>query len=471
MKILLINPPSENEIIGNNPSIIEEERGYNPPLGLLYIAAYLEKHTAHQVRILDTQVEKISYADLPKIIDNLSPDVVGITTMTLTLIDVLKTAQLVQATNKKIKVVLGGPHVHIFPNETINQPGVDFLVIGEGEISFKELVENINDKNKLKSVEGLVFKDNGNIINTGKRNLIENLDELPFPARHLTQYMNYSSLLAKRAPITTMFTSRGCPYGCSFCDRPHLGKKFRWRSAQNIVDEMETCIGLGIREFLIYDDTFTVKHQRVHDICDEIIRRKLDIGWDIRTRVDNIDRKMLEKLKQANCERIHYGVEAGTDRIIKQLNKGITIEAVSKAFKATNDVGISTLAYFMIGNPTETKEDILTTFRFMKKLKPDYVHMTILTPFPATRIYIEGLKAKVFVKDYWREFARHPTPDFRPPHWDVILSKKQLEKLLIHGYKHFYLQPRYIFKRIMDLNGFVEFKKKAKAGLKVLFMR
>ena len=410
MNILLINPPSENEIIGNNPTIIEEERGYNPPLGLLYIAAYIEKH--HPVQILDTQVEKISYSVLPQIISDQKPDIVGITAMTLTMLDVLKTIQIVKSTNEKIKIVLGGPHVHIFPDETIVQPGVDFLVLGEGEIAFKELVDNIHNKETLKTIKGLVFKDNGVIVNTGTRDLIGNLDTLPFPARHLTQYMKYSSLLAKRAPITTMFTSRGCPYGCSFCDRPHLGKKFRWRSAKNVVDEMESCINMGIHEFFLYDDTFTVKHQRVHDICDEIIRRKLNIGWDIRTRVDNVDKEMLKKLKQANCERIHYGVEAGTDRVINVLNKGINIELVLKVFKMTQEAGISTLAYFMIGNPTETKEDIMTTFTFMKKLNPDYVHITILTPFPATKIYLDGLKNKISLTEKY-----------------IAIKKKEYEKL------------------------------------------
>lgn len=471
MNILLINPPAENEILGNNPSIIEEERGYNPPLGLLYVAAYIEKYTTHLVQILDTQVEKISYEDLPSIINEKKPDVVGITAMTLTMLDVLQTVQVVKDTDEQIIVVLGGPHVHIFPEETIVQPGIDFLVLGEGEITFKELLDNIHDKAILKTLKGIVFQENGMIFNTGPRELIKDLDILPFPARHLTQYMKYSSLLAVRKPITTMFTSRGCPYGCSFCDRPHLGKKFRWRSAKNVVDEMESCVKMGIREFLIYDDTFTVKHERVYEICDEIIKRNLIIGWDIRTRVDNVDKKMLQKLKEANCERIHYGVEAGTDRVIKVLNKGINTQTVSNVFKMTKEAGISTLAYFMIGNPTETKKEIMSTFKFMKKLDPDYVHMTILTPFPATKIYLDGLENKVFKRDFWRDFARNPAPGFKPPHWDKIFSKEELDKLLVYGYQSYYIRPKYIFKRLISLKNIDEFRKKVKAGLKVLFMR
>jgi len=151
MKILLINPPSENELLGNNPSIIEEERGYNPPLGILYIAGYLEKYTNFNVNVLDTQAKEIGYDRLKGIILSKLPDVVGITAMTFTLIDVIKVINLVKSVHPTAKIVLGGPHVHIYPEETIDIPGVDFLVLGEGEITFKELAENIDDKARLRN--------------------------------------------------------------------------------------------------------------------------------------------------------------------------------------------------------------------------------------------------------------------------------------------------------------------------------
>jgi len=470
MNILLINPPAENEIIGNNPSIIEEERGYNPPLGLLYIAAYLEKHTQHKVEILDTQVEEIAYNRLKDIIAKKNPDLVGITAMTFTLLDVIKTAQIVKSIDRDIKVVLGGPHIHIYPNETIEIPDVDYLVLGEGETTFTELVKNITDIDKLKGIKGLVFKDNGITVNTGIKPFIDNLDELPFPARHLTPYRKYSSLLAKRSPITTMFTSRGCPYRCTFCDRPHLGKAFRARSAKNVVDEMAECVNMGIYEFLIYDDTFTIHKQRVVDICDEIITRNLNIGWDIRARVDSVNEEMLQKLQKAGCERIHYGVEAGTEKILKVLNKGITLEQAKRAFEMTKKAGISTLAYFMIGSPTETREDVLQTIEFAKKLPADFVHITILTPFPATSIYREGLAKRVLKRDFWQEFAANPRKNFQPAYWEEILSREELLELLTHAYKSFYTRPTYIIKELMRVRSFGEFSRKVKAGLKVIGM-
>jgi len=471
MKILLINPPAENTLKGNNPPIIDEERGFNPPLGLLYLASYLENFTSHQVEVLDTQVEEMSYGEIASRIREKMPDVIGITAMTFTLIDVLKTAKVAKSISRDIKVVLGGPHVYIYPEETISLQEVDALVLGEGEITFAELVDNIDDIERLKKIKGLVFKSNGQIYHTGLRELMMNLDNLPHPARHLVPYKKYSSLIAKRQPITTMITSRGCPYNCSFCARPHLGKRFRARTAKNVVQEMEECVKLGINEFLIYDDTFSIDRQRVLDICDEIMTKKLDIGWDVRMRVDTVDEEMLKKLKQAHCERIHYGVEAGTEKILKVLKKGIHLDQVKEAFQLTKKIGISTLAYFMIGSPTETKEDILQTIELAKRLNPDFVHITITTPFPATAIYKKGLEDGVIKRDFWREFALAPTENFQPQYFEENLTSSELLELIDYAYKSFYTRPTYIVKELLQVKSFQEFKRKVKAGLKVASRR
>lgn len=471
MKVLLVNPPRENEIIGNNPAIIEEERGHNPPLGLLYLAGYLEAHSDHDVAVIDSQVEELSYDELEGRIADAAPDVVGLTAMTMTLIDVLKTARAVRKARPSAKVVLGGPHVHLFPEETIAFDEVDYLVMGEGEEAFKELLDFIDEPDRLREIAGLVFTENGRVVNTGVRPPIEDLDALAFPARHLVPYKRYSSLLAKGDCVTTVFTSRGCPFKCTFCDRPHLGKRFRARSPGNVVDELAECVEMGIDEFLIYDDTFTVDRARVIAICDEIAGRGLDISFDIRARVDTVNDEMLAKLKAAGCAGIHYGVEAGTEKILKVLNKGIHIEQVDEVFRMTRRHDIPVLAYFMIGSPTETREDVETTFRLMRRLKPDYVHMTVLTPFPGTRVYQMGLESGVIERDVWREFAANPDPAFEPPHWGEHFTRAELNDLLKRGYKSFYLRPSYIAKRLAALRSWGEFRRKFRAGLKVLRMR
>ena len=471
MKILLINPPRLNEIIGNNPSIIEEERGYNPPLGLLYIAGYIKKNSNHEIIIIDAQVERYDYVALKKEIQNCKPDIVGITTMTMTLIDVIKTAQVIKEVDRSINIVLGGPHVNLFPYETIKMPFVDFIVLGEGEEIFLDLVNAIEDNAPLTDITGLVFLDKEHVINTGKREYIKNLDALPYPARHLTPYKKYNSLLSKGGIVTTIFTSRGCPFKCSFCDRPSLGKIFRSRSAQNVVGEIEECVGLGIRDFLFYDDTFTVDRKRVIEICKKLIEKKLKIRWDIRARVDTIDEEMLSYLKQAGCEGIHYGIEAGTEKVLKELNKGITINQVKKTFNLTKKYKIPTLAYFMIGNPNESMEDIESTFRLMRNLDPSYVHITVLTPFPGTKIYENGLKNGIIKRDFWKEFATHPNTNFIPPVWEERFNREELNAILVKGYKKFYIRPKYIFNNLKSIRSIGELKKKSIAGIKVFLMQ
>ncbi|MBA7609981.1 hypothetical protein ES703_17184 [subsurface metagenome] len=376
-------------------------------------------------------------------------------------------ARIVKSVDRGIKIVLGGPHVYIYPEETIRLPEVDYLVLGEGEMPFTEFLQNIDNHSALKEIKGIVFKHNGEIINTGTRELIDDLDTLPLPARHLTKINKYSSLLAKGGLVTTMITSRGCPYRCSFCYRPHLGKRFRARSARNVVDEMEGCLNMGVKEILVYDDTFTIDKQRVINVCNLILERGLNITWDIRTRVDIVDRQMLKSLKSAGCERIHYGIESANPEILKVLQKGVTLPQVESAFEMTKEAGITTLAYFMIGSPTETKEQVLNTINYAKRLEPDYCHFSVLTPFPATPLYKMGIKKGMF-EDYWREFAANPSKDFKTKFWEENLSWDELTQLLEYAYRSFYSRPRYVLKQMRKVHSFGEFARKAKAGLKVL---
>jgi anaerobic magnesium-protoporphyrin IX monomethyl ester cyclase len=472
VKVLLINPPATMTLSGNLPTVVDEERGFNPPLGILYLAAFLRREKVCDVEVIDAQVEELDFPGLKERIRNISPDLVGISAMTFTLLDCIKVARIVKELHPKIPIAWGGSHIHIYADETIKLPEADFCFTGEGEHAFVELLKVLHQPDEWDKIQGLVFRRNGKIVRTPTRKLLANddLDLLPFPARDLVPYRKYSSVMAKRDPITTMFTSRGCPFRCSFCDRPHLGKNFRANSPKYVVDEMELCIDMGIREFLIYDDTFTVDKKRVHAICDEILKRKLDIGWDVRAKVNTIDAELLKHMRAANCERIHYGVEAGTDRIMKVLRKGITTEETRKVFKMTKEAGIDTLAYFMIGSPSETREEIHETFQFMQDLDPDYTHITILTPFPATEIYYQGLSSGLLKEDYWKNFALNPTPEFRPKFWTEIMSERELQELIVEAYRSFYSRPSYILKKMVQLRSFAELRRKVKAGFRILTM-
>ncbi|MBA7503192.1 Anaerobic magnesium-protoporphyrin IX monomethyl ester cyclase [subsurface metagenome] len=470
MKVLLIRPPKLNMISTNVPNVVDEETGCYPSLGLMYIAACVERYTDHQIEILDTQAEKMNYEEMKSEIRKRNPDIVGIQAMTFTLVDVILTAKIVKELDKSIPLILGGPHVNIYPEETISNSEIDFLVLGEGEYVFPDLINALSQRKDLSKIRGIVYKRNKEIINTGKREFITNLDAVPFPAYHLVPYQKYYSVLEKRTPITTMMTSRGCPFKCIFCTRPQLGKIFRYRSAENVVDEMEQCARIGIKEIFLYDDTFTINKQRVIDICNEILRRNLKIMWDIRSRVDTVDEKILKKLKLAGCERIHFGVEAGTQGILNILRKGITLQQAEKAFQWSREVGITTLAYFMIGNPTESRKQILETIKFSVKIKPDYVHIALTTLFPATELYRRGLERKILKHDYWKEFAENPRKDFVPELWEENLTREELVKLSKFAYKSFYMRPMYVLERLFEVKSWQEFKRKGRVGFRLLGM-
>lgn len=452
----------------NVPEFVDTETGLYPPLGLLYVASFAIYNTDYQVEILDTHAEGLTYQQIEERIRKIQPDIVGIQTFTFTLIDVILTAKIVKKVSSEILICLGGPHVNIYPEETINIPEVDFVILGEGEFAFAELLDALYKKGDLSNIKGLLFKRDSKIIKTASRGYIEDLNILPFPNRRLIPYKRYYSLIAKHTPITTMMSSRGCPFRCLFCERPHLGKSFRARSSINVVDEMEEAIGLGIKEFFFYDDTFTVDKRRVIEICNEILKRGLKISWDIRTRIDTVDIDLLKRLKEAGCERIHYGVEAGTERILKILRKEIDLKKAKEIFKITKELGITTLAYFMIGSPSETKEEILRTIDFALKLNPDFVHFSITTPFPGTGLYRLGLESRVLEYDYWKEFSENPETDFTPQVWEENLTKNELLDLLNLAYRRFYIRPQYIIRELMKIKSLSEFRKKLKAGLKVI---
>ncbi|MFQ5647580.1 MAG: B12-binding domain-containing radical SAM protein, partial [bacterium] len=230
MKVLLINPPSRQLLVGNNPKFLDEERGYNPPLGLLYIGTALAREGSHQVRVLDALVEELDYDALRTEIASEKPDVVGITAMSFTLLDVIKVVSLVKKVLPEAVVVLGGPHVYLYPEETLRLEGVDYLIVGEGEFAFLEFMEFLEGKRKRSSVSGLVCQEDGQIKKNAPA-VIENVDEISLPDRTLLPYRKYNSLLFAGTPVTTMFTSRGCPYKCTFCDRPFspVLSGFRWR--------------------------------------------------------------------------------------------------------------------------------------------------------------------------------------------------------------------------------------------------
>jgi len=471
MKVLLIRPPHDHMITTNVPKSVDTETGMYPPLGLLYVAAGLKAWTDAEVELLDTLALHLKQEDIAAHIARSKPDVVGIQAMTFTLIDAIATMRSSKSACPNAHVSLGGPHVNLYPEETLSIEGVDSLVLGEGERAFAEMVNALAEGRDIADVEGVAVMRNGKISTMQARALEANLDSLPHPARDLIETSLYWSVLAKRNPITTAMTSRGCPMKCIFCDRPHLGKTFRYRSARSVVDEMEDCINRGIQEIFLYDDTFTIRRERIFEIRDEIKRHGLDVQWDVRARANNLDAEVVKAMKEAGVTRLHIGVESGSPRILKIMKKGITIEQAHNAFKLCRKFGITSLSYFMLGNPTETREDIEMTMQFIRKCYADYAHIAITTPFPGTELYRMGLEQSLFKRDYWRDFAVNPVEDFQPPAWTENFTQEQLEDMRQQAYRAFYGRPSRLGRQLLAIRSFKEFWTKARVGVRLLFSK
>lgn len=467
MKTLLVNPPTPNIVRAALPPVVEDESGVFPPLGLLYIAAYAEQVDGCTVQVLDCQAEGIGHEDLPRAIGNNAPDVVGIQAMTFTIIDATLVAKAVRRAAPNAFIVFGGPHPTIYPKESAQIPEVDAVIPGEGEYTFPALLRALQAGDDPERVPGVVTKHT--LDRPASYKHIEELDELLMPARHLVDSRKYNSPLVANERVTTMMTSRGCPYTCVFCDRPQMGKRFRFRSAKSVVEEMRYCAeDLGIGEILFYDDTFTVNRERVIEICDLLAEEKWGISWDIRARIETMTPEMIEKLREVGCHRIHYGVESGSPRIQKRLKKNLDIDRVHEVFSQTKKAGIETLGYFMIGCPDEERDDIQKTMDLMLSLPMDYVHIAVFTPYPATAVYHEALAEGVYEKDYWREFALDPQPEFTPRYWNECFEDEELLDIMLDAYRKFYSRPLYIVQRLFKVRSFSELARKAKLGVGLL---
>lgn len=395
IKILLITPDSLPE----SPFYIKTPV---PPIGLMYLAAIVEKE-GHNVKIIDNFLEKNTQIKLSKRILAFNPDIVGISVACTNYFEALKIANLTKNLTDAL-VILGGPHATIRAKKFIQYPDIDVVVLGEGEYTLLEIIQRFENHKSLEGCNGCYCKIDGKIIYNALRGRIEDLDILPLPARHLVRYKYYPrtySFKKIKRPTDTVSTSRGCPFNCNFCSTRELwGKNYKYRSAKNVVDEIETLIrNYGTKGIYFREDNFTLNKKRIIDICDELLKRNIKIEWECSSRVDLIDKKLLKKMHEAGCKFIWFGIESGSLNTLKKLDKGITIEKSREAIKMTREAGIEPGGSFMIGIPGETKQDVLQTYNFIKELALTRTSLAHFLGIPDCKLYRE------IVKNHWYEAA------------------------------------------------------------------
>lgn len=458
MRIALVNQ--------NHAGSLEAKRAYIP-LGLAYIAGSLREEGKHELKVIDAAALDLSNEEVEKRLKEFGADVVGVGAVTDTFEGALNVCRI--AKRLGMKTILGGVHATVLPEESVAFDEVDIVVIGEGEYTLSELFDAMEKKQDFEKVKGIIFKkeirEKIKIIKTAKRERIENLDELPFPARDLFPWELYSSYssLVREVPCMHIMTSRGCPFHCTFCASQNLWKGSVSRTPKNIVDEIEHLIkDYKVKEIYLFDDTFNLDLKRIAEFCDEIIQRKIKLSFRVVARVYPMTKEILQKMKQAGVWCIYYGIESGNQEVLNDIKKGIKLEQVKKTFKMTEEARIRTFGFFMIGLPKDTKETIQETINLALELNPDFVNFAILTIYPGTEVYElaikEGSTERIKPKEIFTpKLYKHP-----------LISQKELEDELSKIYKKFYMRPSYMLRRFFRIRTLTEFKSNVIAGLPFL---
>jgi len=385
MRTLLINPP------------YPFTEWPNMPLGLSYIAAVLEQNGV-EVKVLDLLVSQYSEEKVRRCMAEFSPEVVGITAVTMNYPASSNILKLCKRFDENVITVIGGPHVTFCAEQTLREaPWIDLVVRAQGEYTMLDIVRG----KKPAEIEGVVFRSGDGMVTTADRPWIDNLDELPLPARHLFPLAKYLAFNAGGSLIS----GRGCPFNCIFCAGHRMtGRTVRRRNAKLVVDEMQMVQELGFKEIYVEDDLLTLNHAHVNAICDEILSRNLKIRWNAFSRVDTITRELLKRMKQAGCYGLVYGVESGNQEILDRVKKKITLKKVRQAVALTKETGMSAVTSFILGLPGETQKTMRQSYDLAKSLNAPYC-LHVLSPFPGTEVREKAKEYGITVlTDDWSKY-------------------------------------------------------------------
>lgn len=442
MKILLIYPSYTEQ----TTALTKLFRDKIPPLGLLCIASTLEQ-AGHQVKIIDGEADNLDLKEIGEMAKDYQPQLIGISTTTPFFKKVRQTAKYFKKILPDTPIVLGGPHLASFPKISLEFKEIDYGVVGEGEITVCELARALEKNEDLAQVKGIVYRRDGEIVMTEPRELVDDLDTFPLPAWHLGLTKKYKQILSRKRNFATIISSRGCPFNCIYCDpEGRFGKKFRGRSAQNLLEEMELLHDkFRVKEITFYDDTFTFDRQRIIDLCQKLIVKKWDLIWECRTRVNLVDEELIKLMAKAGCCRIRFGVESGNKKILQVLKKGITKDQAREAFALAKRYGIETFAYFMMGSPEEDEETLQDSIDFAKELNPAYAMFSPTMLFnKGNELFYWAVDRGYIQKDYWDNFVRDKIDNPWPLLETEKLNKETVLKYVNLGYRQFYLRPHSI---------------------------
>jgi len=423
-----------------------------PPLGLAYVAAAIER-TGTRVNLLDAHAFGMDEQTLISRVRDQAPEAVGFSVMSSMFATASRISRALSSLPDRPLVIWGGPHPTVCPEESITRGGADLVVLGEGEMTAAELFPRLREgADAWRGIPGLAFACGAKIERTRPRELIADMDSLPYPAYPLLPMERYSTLHTGTKRSCNVLTSRGCPGKCIFCSRHIFGRTTRFRSIGNVLSEIEMLLSdYRMEEISIIDDAFTEDRQRVLRFCEEIGRRRLKFPWRLSNgaRVDSVDEELLRAMRAAGCYEIAFGVESGDDDVLRKIGKEITTAQIAAAFEAAKRAGMDTIGFFIIGHPFDTTETMRKTIDFAIRLDPTYAQFTISTPLPGTALWdwVERHGTSLFGNDVTRLDFLGGAPHFETEQF----SGKDVAALYRLAYRRFYLRPRYLWKKLRSL--------------------
>ena len=466
MKILFINQPFSKY------DGVEGHGGKTAPLNLGYLASFTRQQKPKiEVDILDCEGLNLSYKQIEKFLIKSKPDIVALTMPTPAYKHTLLVANIAKSLRQKTIIIVGGPQPTALPETVLKEKCIDFAVIGEGEITFLELVNSLEkDRKNFHRINGLAFKQKNKIIINPPRELIKNLDIIPFPAKDILPLNTYYLPPTKRitsGTSTNIVTSRGCPFNCTFCMAKTVWKRTtRFRSIKNVADEIEECVKkYNHQDFTFHDELFTLNRNRVIEFCHELKRRNLNIKWFCQARCGTVDEELLKIMKNAGCEKIGFGFESGDERILKLMKKDNDLTKARESAKLCKKAKIKVVGAFILGYPGETKKTIRKTIDFAKEIDPDTAAFFIAAPYPGTELFELALEKKYLKQPInWESFAI--LTDNLLPMTIPNITKKELLELKRYAYRSFYLRPKYILRKLLEIRN-LEDVKSLLFGLKI----
>ena len=460
MRIAFIFNPFKYKIHEENLKIVQKYFGMFPPLSLAW-AASIAREAGHQVALIDARTLNLTKEQTLERLKTFNPDIMGFMMTTYMFNDTLKWIQFMKR-HLKIPVVIGGYNLRIYPEESLSHADIDFGIYDHALYTLPGLLKALETETSFNEVPGLVYKNEDKVIVNPP--VPVNFNDFPSPARDLLPNELYAEFPTERKNFTVMVTSLGCPNKCKFCEAG--GTDYNPRSPKKVINEMIECItSYGIREIDIFDYDFTIDKNRVFEICNLIIEKKLDISWACRSRSD-IDNDLLPKMKEAGCSRIYFGIESGSQKILDKMNKGITINQIQQTIKNTKRAGIKTLGFFLIGAPDDTVKTVKKTVKFAKSLDLDYVQFSKCLAKPLTPLWKEIVNLNG--TDYWKEWILGNETDKDLPRPWTKLSNNEIDHLAKWAYISYYTRPFFLLKALLKIRSFSELKRKTCAFFDML---